>query len=108
MTSAATPASSRPERRDPASGAEAGSFAGRVARRAAEVALAPFAEVGALARMLSEAVFWGARPRYRGRVIVDGEDVAKLQGEALTRMRSKFGMVFQWAALFDSMTVGRG
>ncbi|MCA9530213.1 MAG: ABC transporter permease [Myxococcales bacterium] len=71
MTSAATPASSRPERRDPASGAEAGSFAGRVARRAAEVALAPFAEVGALARMLSEAVFWGARPRYRGRVIVE-------------------------------------
>lgn len=40
-----------------------------------------------------------------GKVIVDGEDVSKLQGEALTKMRSKFGMVFQWAALFDSMNV---
>ena len=40
-----------------------------------------------------------------GRVIVDGEDLASLRGEALTKVRSKFGMVFQWAALFDSMTV---
>jgi phospholipid/cholesterol/gamma-HCH transport system ATP-binding protein len=40
-----------------------------------------------------------------GRVIVDGEDINALRGEALTRLRSKFGMVFQWAALFDSMTV---
>lgn len=41
----------------------------------------------------------------RGSVVVDGEDLAALRGEALTRVRSKFGMVFQWAALFDSMTV---
>ncbi|MCA9554740.1 MAG: ABC transporter ATP-binding protein [Myxococcales bacterium] len=40
-----------------------------------------------------------------GRVIVDGEDINTLRGEALTKLRSKFGMVFQWAALFDSMTV---
>ncbi len=40
-----------------------------------------------------------------GRVTVDGEDLAGVKGEALTRLRSKFGMVFQWAALFDSMTV---
>lgn len=40
-----------------------------------------------------------------GRVIVDGEDIAKLEGEELTRLRAKFGMVFQWAALFDSMNV---
>ncbi len=40
-----------------------------------------------------------------GRVLVEGEDLAALEGEQLTRMRRKFGMVFQWAALFDSMTV---
>jgi phospholipid/cholesterol/gamma-HCH transport system ATP-binding protein len=40
-----------------------------------------------------------------GRVIVDGEDISKLDGEGLTALRAKFGMVFQWAALFDSMTV---
>lgn len=41
----------------------------------------------------------------KGQVIVDGDDVSKLEGEALTKLRAKFGMVFQWAALFDSMTV---
>lgn len=41
----------------------------------------------------------------KGRVVVDGEDISSLEGEALTKMRSKFGMVFQWAALFDSMNV---
>lgn len=41
----------------------------------------------------------------RGRVVVDGEDISKLDAEGLTRLRAKFGMVFQWAALFDSMTV---
>ena len=29
-----------------------------------------------------------------------------IRGRALTRMRTKFGMLFQGAALFDSMTVG--
>ncbi len=41
----------------------------------------------------------------QGKVLVDGEDIADLQGEALTNLRAKFGMVFQWAALFDSMNV---
>ncbi len=40
-----------------------------------------------------------------GRVLVEGEDIGRLEGEALTRARGKFGMVFQWAALFDSMNV---
>lgn len=40
-----------------------------------------------------------------GRILVEGDDVGTLEGEALLRFRSKFGMVFQWAALFDSMTV---
>jgi len=41
----------------------------------------------------------------RGQVIVDGEDIVPLGPEELTRVRRKFGMVFQGAALFDSMTV---
>lgn len=40
-----------------------------------------------------------------GRVMVEGEDISSLEGEDLTRVRGKFGMVFQWAALFDSMNV---
>jgi phospholipid/cholesterol/gamma-HCH transport system ATP-binding protein len=41
----------------------------------------------------------------RGRVIVDGEDIVPYEGEQLARVRRKFGMVFQAAALFDSMTI---
>ncbi|MFZ5439723.1 MAG: ABC transporter ATP-binding protein [Myxococcota bacterium] len=40
-----------------------------------------------------------------GRVIVDGEDIVPMGAEELERVRRKFGMVFQAAALFDSMTV---
>ena len=40
-----------------------------------------------------------------GRVIVDGEDIVPMGPEELERIRRKFGMVFQAAALFDSMTV---
>jgi phospholipid/cholesterol/gamma-HCH transport system ATP-binding protein len=41
----------------------------------------------------------------QGRVVVDGEDIVPLGPEGLERVRRKFGMVFQAAALFDSMTV---
>lgn len=41
----------------------------------------------------------------RGRVLVSGEDIGRLEGEGLMRLRSLFGMVFQGAALFDSMSV---
>ncbi len=41
-----------------------------------------------------------------GQVLIDGIDISKLRGRALTRMHTKFGMLFQGAALFDSMTVG--
>jgi phospholipid/cholesterol/gamma-HCH transport system ATP-binding protein len=40
-----------------------------------------------------------------GRVVVDGEDISGMRERELTRVRAKFGMVFQQAALFDSMTV---
>ena len=41
-----------------------------------------------------------------GRVIVDGLEVGKLDEEELNNLRRKFGMLFQGAALFDSLTIG--
>lgn len=41
----------------------------------------------------------------RGRVIIDGEDVNDLTFNEALKVRQKMGMVFQTAALFDSMTV---
>ncbi|MBI4343190.1 MAG: ABC transporter ATP-binding protein [Candidatus Omnitrophica bacterium] len=40
-----------------------------------------------------------------GRILIDGTDITALAGPALDKMRLKFGMLFQGAALFDSMTV---
>jgi phospholipid/cholesterol/gamma-HCH transport system ATP-binding protein len=40
-----------------------------------------------------------------GHVLIDGEDIVRMDERALLRVRSKFGMLFQGAALFDSMTV---
>lgn len=42
----------------------------------------------------------------RGKVLVEGNDIGGLDGKGLNTLRMSFGMVFQWAALFDSMTVG--
>ncbi len=41
----------------------------------------------------------------RGLVRVGGLEISTLEGKALTDARQMFGMVFQGAALFDSMTV---
>ena len=41
----------------------------------------------------------------RGQVLVEGEDIVPLGAAELEVVRRKFGMVFQAAALFDSMTV---
>ena len=41
-----------------------------------------------------------------GSILVDGEDITALKDRDLLRVRRKFGMVFQQAALFDSMSVG--
>lgn len=41
----------------------------------------------------------------RGRILVDGQDVTNVTYTEALRMRQKMGMVFQSAALFDSMTV---
>ncbi len=40
-----------------------------------------------------------------GAVLIDGEDITHMNERNLIRVRSKFGMVFQGAALFDSMNV---
>jgi phospholipid/cholesterol/gamma-HCH transport system ATP-binding protein len=40
-----------------------------------------------------------------GHIWVEGEDMAALDDYEMNRMRKKFGMVFQYAALLDSLTV---
>lgn len=41
----------------------------------------------------------------KGHIWVDGEDVVPLDDYELNRVRKKFGMLFQYSALFDSLTV---
>ncbi len=41
-----------------------------------------------------------------GKIVVNGEDITDYNHEQLRDYRKKFGMLFQHAALFDSMTVG--
>ena len=41
----------------------------------------------------------------QGRVAIDGEDITHLKFDDALKVRQKMGMVFQGAALFDSMTV---
>jgi phospholipid/cholesterol/gamma-HCH transport system ATP-binding protein len=41
----------------------------------------------------------------RGRVIIDGQDIASMKAVDLNRFRRRFGMSFQEGALFDSMSV---
>ncbi|MFO7784116.1 MAG: ABC transporter ATP-binding protein [Thermodesulfobacteriota bacterium] len=40
-----------------------------------------------------------------GTVFIDGEDMSRLRGKALSRLRKRLGFLFQGGALFDSMTV---
>jgi phospholipid/cholesterol/gamma-HCH transport system ATP-binding protein len=40
-----------------------------------------------------------------GKILVDGEDITAMGEDELLEMRSKFGFLFQNAALFDSMNV---
>ena len=42
----------------------------------------------------------------KGEIRVDGEEITKMDDEDLNRVRLKIGMLFQEAALFDSLTVG--
>lgn len=40
-----------------------------------------------------------------GQVLVDGVDVGDLSGDARTQFIGRFGMLFQWGGLFDSLPV---
>lgn len=40
-----------------------------------------------------------------GQVVIDGQDITRLNGKELNELRLKFGMLFQGAALFDSLSV---
>lgn len=40
-----------------------------------------------------------------GQVLIEGEDIVAMDERQLLRVRRKFGMLFQGAALFDSLTV---
>jgi phospholipid/cholesterol/gamma-HCH transport system ATP-binding protein len=41
-----------------------------------------------------------------GRVLIEGEDITRLSGRELSRVRRRIGFLFQNAALFDSIRVG--
>ncbi len=41
----------------------------------------------------------------RGKVLIEGRDLQEVSGTEALRLRRKIGMVFQYGALFDSMTV---
>jgi len=41
-----------------------------------------------------------------GEILVDGDEITEFDHEELREYRKKFGMLFQQAALFDSLTVG--
>jgi len=42
----------------------------------------------------------------RGSIKIDGEEIVGVRASEMDRVRGRFGMLFQSAALFDSMTVG--
>lgn len=41
----------------------------------------------------------------RGKVFIDNQDVSKIRGKALKKLKERLGIVFQGGALFDSLTV---
>ncbi|MBW2063529.1 MAG: ABC transporter ATP-binding protein [Deltaproteobacteria bacterium] len=41
----------------------------------------------------------------KGRIFVEGYEIGRIKGRALSRLRSRMGFLFQGGALFDSMTV---
>ena len=43
----------------------------------------------------------------QGQVLLDGQDITHMDDRQLNQMRKRFGMLFQDAALFDSMNVGQ-
>jgi phospholipid/cholesterol/gamma-HCH transport system ATP-binding protein len=40
-----------------------------------------------------------------GAILIDGEDITRIRGRKLNQLRTRFGILFQSSALFDSLTV---
>lgn len=68
--------------------------------------LAIIGESGCGKTVLLKSIIGLLRPD-RGTVYFDGHDLFRLSEKELTRIRIRFGFVFQQAALFDSMTVAQ-
>jgi len=68
--------------------------------------LAIIGESGCGKTVLLKTIIALLRPS-RGTVHFDGHDLARMNDRQLTRERTRFGFVFQNAALFDSMTVAQ-
>ena len=41
----------------------------------------------------------------KGKILIEGKNIAELKDEELKKIRLKFGMVFQESALFDSLNI---
>jgi len=50
-------------------------------------------------------ILFGAHRPDRGEVLLDGEDIARMDERQLDRVRRKFGVMFQGGALLNSLTV---
>jgi phospholipid/cholesterol/gamma-HCH transport system ATP-binding protein len=42
----------------------------------------------------------------QGHIFIEGEEITRLEGHELARIRKRMGFLFQYSALFDSITVG--
>jgi phospholipid/cholesterol/gamma-HCH transport system ATP-binding protein len=67
--------------------------------------VAVIGESGCGKTVLLKSIIGLIRPTH-GHVRFDGQRLDRLGDKALTRLRTRFGFVFQQAALFDSMTIG--
>ncbi len=68
--------------------------------------LALLGESGCGKTVLMKSIIGLIKPT-RGRVFFDDEEIQTLNDQQLSRLRLRFGFVFQHAALFDSMTIGQ-
>lgn len=68
--------------------------------------VAVIGESGCGKTVLMKSMIGLVRPT-QGKILFDGKDLSKLNERELTRQRTRFGFVFQMAALFDSLTVGQ-
>ncbi|MDE0935321.1 MAG: ABC transporter ATP-binding protein [Mariniblastus sp.] len=68
--------------------------------------LALLGESGCGKTVLMKSIIGLVKPT-KGKIEFDGGDINRLNERQLSRMRLRFGFIFQNAALFDSMTIGQ-